>query len=28
VPITTLSGAVDILKEIRAGDTNLPTCPH
>jgi PDZ domain-containing protein len=28
VPITTLAGAVDVLKEIRAGDTNLPTCPH
>ncbi|HEY0869741.1 MAG TPA: S16 family serine protease [Acidothermaceae bacterium] len=27
VPITTLAGAVDVLKEIRAGDVNLPSCP-
>jgi Lon-like protease len=27
VPITTLAGAVAVLKEVSAGDTNLPTCP-
>jgi Lon-like protease len=27
VPITTLTSAVDVLKQINAGGTDVPTCP-